>query len=110
MRSRKHVYSAVPAARSLEECDALVKTVEETGSVCMMGETSYFRPEAVFCRRRAEEGAFGEFVHSRSEYFHDLSHGLYDVYKNRWGDRWGGTKLATLRCTTRRTPSVFLFP
>ena len=92
LNAGKHVYSAVPAAQSLEECDALAKAVKRTGMIYMMGETSYFRPEAVFCRKKADEGAFGEFVHCRAEYFHDLSHGLYEVYTNRWGDQWGRDK------------------
>lgn len=92
MESGKHVYTAVPAARSLDECDELVKTVEKTGMIYMNGETSYFRPQAVFCRKKAKEGAFGEFVFCQAEYFHDLSHGLYDVAKNRWGSQWGRDK------------------
>jgi len=92
MKAGKHVYCAVPAAQSIKECDMLVKTVKETGMIYMNGETSYFRPEAVFCRKKAEEGAFGEFIHCRAEYFHDLSHGLREVAKNRWGEKWGRDK------------------
>ncbi len=92
LKASKHVYSAVPAARSLEECDALVKTVKRTGMIYMMGETSYFRPETAFCRKKAEEGAFGKFVHCRAEYFHDLSHGLYEIIRNRWGEQWNRDK------------------
>ena len=92
MEAGKHVYSAVPAARPIEECAALVETVERTRMVYMMGETSYFRPETAFCRQKAQEGAFGEFVHCRAEYFHDLSHGLFEVAGNRWGEEWGRDK------------------
>jgi predicted dehydrogenase len=92
MEAGKHVYSAVPAAQSLDECDKLVRTVEKTGMIYMNGETSYFRREAVFCRQKAKEGAFGEFIFCQAEYFHDLSHGLYDVARNRWGDQWGRDK------------------
>jgi len=92
LKAGKHVYSAVPTAYSLEECDALVKTVNQTGMVYMLGETSYFYPASFFCRRKAEKGAFGEFVHCRAEYFHDMSHGLYQVYKNRWGKQWAKDK------------------
>lgn len=92
MQAGKHVYLAVPAAQSLEECNALVETVKRTGMIYMMGETSYFRSEPAFCRKRAEDGAFGEFVHCRAEYFHDLSHGLYEVARNRWGELWGREK------------------
>ena len=55
MKAGKHVYCAVPAAQSIKECNDLVKTVKETGMIYMNGETSYFRPEAVFCRRKAGE-------------------------------------------------------
>lgn len=92
MENGKHVYSAVPAAQSLDECDALVRTVERTGMLYMNGETSFFRPETAFCRSKAADGAFGEFVYGEAEYFHDLSHGLYDVARNRWGDQWGPDK------------------
>jgi len=92
MKAGKHVYTAVPAAQSIEECNALVKTVKQTGMIYMNGETTYFRPETAFCRKKAEEGAFGEFVHCRAEYFHDMRHGLYDVAKTRWGNQFGKDK------------------
>lgn len=92
MKAGKHAYSAVPAAQNLDECDLLVKTVKETRMIYMNGETSYFRPETVFCRKKVEKGAFGQFVQCRAEYFHDLSHGLYEVARNRWGRKWGRDK------------------
>jgi len=85
-------YTAVPAARSLDECDALVEMVKRTGMIYMNGGTSYFRPQTAFCRKKAEEDAFGEFVYCQAEYFHDMSHGLYNVAKNRWGDQWSREK------------------
>ncbi len=99
MEAGKHVYSAVPPAWSfnsadeaLEMCDELVETVRRTGQLYMLGETTFFRPETMYCRRRAAEGAFGEFVYAEGEYFHDLSHGLQEVAKKRWGDRFGPDK------------------
>jgi hypothetical protein len=38
----------------------------------MLGETTYYRAEAMYCRRRAAEGAFGDFVYAEGEYFHDV--------------------------------------
>jgi len=102
MKAGKHVYSAVPAAysfdsdKTLEDCDRLIETVKRTGQIYMMGETSYFRKEAIYCRRRAETGDFGEFVYCEGEYFHDLSHGLYNVAKNRWGKQWGRDKTGSV--------------
>ena len=92
MEAGKHVYSAVPAAYSLYDCDARVRADEHTGMIYMNGETSYFRPEAAYCRRQAAEGAFGEFVYGQAEYFHDMDHGLYDVYRRRWGAQFDMTK------------------
>ena len=38
----------------------------------MLGETTYYHPQSMYCRRRAGEGAFGDFVYSEGEYFHDV--------------------------------------
>lgn len=95
----KHAYSAVPPAYALEpdaiveKCGRLVEKVKRTGLTYMLGETTFFRPETMYCRRRAATGDFGRFVYSEGEYFHDWSHGLYDVYKNRWGAAFGPDKL-----------------
>ncbi len=78
MEAGKHVYSAVPITNIpdddeiLEWCDRLVDTVKRTGQHYMLGETTFFRPQTMYCRRRAAEGAFGDFVYSEGEYFHDI--------------------------------------
>jgi hypothetical protein len=58
----------------------------------MLAETTYYRPETMFCRKKAAEGAFGQFVYAEGEYFHDMSHGLYEVLRNRWGAEFGPDK------------------
>ena len=91
MEAGKHVYSAVPVLsvpdgdEILEWCDRLVKTVEKTGLHYMYGETTFYRPQAMYCRRRAAEGAFGDFVYAEGEYFHDVDHGLREVKARREG-------------------------
>ncbi len=78
MESGKHVYSAVPITNIpdddeiLDWCDRLVDTVKRTGRHYMLGETTFYRPQTMYCRRKAAEGAFGEFVYSEGEYFHDI--------------------------------------
>ncbi|MFW6155017.1 MAG: Gfo/Idh/MocA family protein [Planctomycetota bacterium] len=78
MEAGKHVYSAVPvimtpdADEILDWCDKLVRTAERTGMSYMLGETTYYRPQTMFCRRKAAEGAFGDFVYAEGEYFHDV--------------------------------------
>ncbi len=87
MESGKHVYSAVPIIsvpdgdEILNWCDKLVKTSEKTGKHYMLGETTYYRPQTMYCRRRAAEGAFGEFVFAEAEYFHDYADPGCDLRK-----------------------------
>ncbi len=88
LRSGKHVYSAVPSAASIEEITELVRAVEATGLIYMIGETSYYYPCAIYCRERFRKGDFGRIVYGEGEYYHDWDHGLYDVAKWRGGERW----------------------
>lgn len=88
LRAGKHVYSAVPTGITVEEIAGLVKTVEETGRVYMLGETSYYYPAVLYCRAQYAQGAFGHVVYGEAEYYHDWDHGLYDVMKWRGGTRW----------------------
>ena len=76
MNAGKHVYSAVPivslpdTGEVLDWCDKLVTTAAKTGMHYMLGETTYYRPQAMYCRRRAAAGDFGQFTYSEGEYFH----------------------------------------
>jgi predicted dehydrogenase len=76
LQSGKHVYSAVPiicipdGKEILDWCDKLVTAVEKTGQHYMLGETTFYHPQAMYCRRRAAEGAFGHFTYSEGEYRH----------------------------------------
>ncbi|MCS7055138.1 MAG: Gfo/Idh/MocA family oxidoreductase [Thermoflexales bacterium] len=77
MEAGKHVYTAVPVIMPLsgngdeilEWCDRLIACCRRTGQHYMMGETTYYRPETVMCRKRAAE--FGRFIHLEAEYLHD---------------------------------------
>jgi len=111
MEAGKHVYSAVPVIsipdgeEILGWCDRLVQTCGRTGMRYMYGETTYYRPEAMFCRRKAREGAFGEFVYSEGEYFHDVDSptcNLRDVARHRLASAAGQEWLAVMeRYSTR---------
>lgn len=101
MKSGKHVYSAVPLImlpdgdEMLEWCDRIINTTLSTGMTYMLGETSYYYPGAMFCRQKAKEGAFGQFVYATGCYFHDYqiphSH-LENITKHRWQDKWDMSK------------------
>jgi len=88
LRSGKHVYSAVPSAITLEEITDLVRVVEETGRIYMIGETSYYYPCAIYNRERMRKGDFGHVVYAEAEYYHDYTHGMYEVMQWRHGKEW----------------------
>jgi predicted dehydrogenase len=73
LRAGKHVYSAVPMGVSADEIAAIVRAVEDTGLVYMMGETSHYNPAAVFARQKLAAGAFGRIFYSEGDYVHDIS-------------------------------------
>ena len=87
LKAGKHVYSAVPAAVTLEELEELVDTVRDTGLIYMLGETSYYRPQTIYCRERFAAGDFGRFVYGEGQYHHDMSH-FYLPYMHSGGEEW----------------------
>ncbi len=87
LKAGKHVYSAVPVGQTLEEVKAIVATVEETGLIYMMGETSYYYPSTIYCRNRFKAGDFGNFVYGEGQYHHDMSH-FYQSFKRSGGPAW----------------------
>ena len=78
MESGKEVYSAVPLTclpdsdEVLDWCGRIIETSKRTGRHYMLGETTCFRPQAMFCRRKALAVEFGEFVYAEGEYMHDV--------------------------------------
>lgn len=91
MEAVKHVYSAVPvitvpdADEILDWCKRIVDTSQRTGQYYMLGETTYYHADTMFCRRKAAENAFGHFVYGEGEYFHDVDAlcNLREVYRMR---------------------------
>jgi predicted dehydrogenase len=88
LRRGKHVYSAVPAAVTVDEMGELIDTVKETGQTYMVGETSYYYPAAIYCRERFARGDFGRFVYGEGEYLHDMSEGQKERGRLSLGDNW----------------------
>ena len=87
----KHVYSAVPMAIAAAEIEAIVRKVEETGLIYMMGETSFYNPAVVYAREKVAEGAFGRVFYSEGDYVHDMDNGFYSAYQFSGGDDWKST-------------------
>lgn len=72
LKAGKHVYSAVPMAPTVEECQEIVRLVKETGLTYLMGETCYYYPCAMYCREAYREGKFGNFTYGASQYYHHI--------------------------------------
>jgi predicted dehydrogenase len=86
MKAGKHVISAVPAGRTVEELEQILETVKRTGMKYMMAETSYYRPEIVTCREWSAQGKFGTIFYSEAEYHHE---GLLPLmYDERGSPTW----------------------
>ncbi|MBI3464291.1 MAG: Gfo/Idh/MocA family oxidoreductase [Planctomycetes bacterium] len=66
-----HVISAVPACFTLEEAALLKETVERSGLIYMMAETSYYRQDCIFARELHRKGVFGNLFYVEGEYYHD---------------------------------------
>ncbi|MFO7959104.1 MAG: Gfo/Idh/MocA family oxidoreductase [Candidatus Brocadiia bacterium] len=88
LRAGKHVYSAVPAAVTLDGLGELVEAVEETGLTYAMGETSFYRPQNIWCRRKFAQGDFGDFVYGEGQYHHHMAHWFYLPFYDANGPRW----------------------
>ena len=80
----KHVYSAVPMASEVEQCQQIVAKVAETGLTYMMGETCYYYPSSMLCRYKFQEGFFGKFVYGEAQYHHDISHFPANFRADKW--------------------------
>ena len=78
LESGKSVYSAVPVIQIpdgeeiLDWCGKLRDAVERSGRHYMLGETTFYHPQTMFCRRMAAAGRFGNFVYAEGDYTHDL--------------------------------------
>jgi len=72
MRAGKRPGVEVPAAVTLAECWDLVNTSEATGVPCMLLENVCYRRDVAAVFRMVREGLFGELVHCRCGYQHDL--------------------------------------
>lgn len=83
----KHVYSAVPMGMSVDEISKIIEMVKRTGLLYMTGETSYYYPSTLYCRKRFQAGDFGRFAYAEAQYLHDMEH-FYEPYQHSGGKDW----------------------
>jgi predicted dehydrogenase len=90
LNAGKHVLSEVIAAATLDECYALVETVEKTGLTYMMAENYCYRREAMMIKNMADQNAFGDLTYAEGAYIHDCRDLMFNAdYSRTW--RGGGT-------------------
>ncbi|MBR4866027.1 MAG: Gfo/Idh/MocA family oxidoreductase [Clostridia bacterium] len=72
MEAGKYAATEVGGAPSIEDCWLLVRTSEKTGMPCMMLENCCYGREEMMVSRMVHDGLFGELVHCKGAYAHDL--------------------------------------
>ncbi len=72
MKAGKYTGLEVSAATTLEQCWDLVNTYEATGSPCMILENVCYGRQELAMLNMVKKGVFGEPVHARCGYLHDL--------------------------------------
>ncbi len=85
LKAGKHVYSAVPMAPTVGECQEIVRLSKEMKRIYMMGETCYYYPCAMFCREAYKAGRFGDFTYGASQYYHHIDSISYGKRPNEGG-------------------------
>lgn len=83
MEHGKHVAIEVPAATDVEGCWQLVNTAERTRKHCMMLENCVYDFFELTTLNMAQQGLFGEIIHTEGAYIHNL-----DPYWTEYQDNW----------------------
>lgn len=87
MQQGKHVAVEGPAATTVEECWQLVDTAEKTRKHCMLLENCCYDDFVLATLNMAQQGLFGEIVHTEGAYIHDLRPLLFSE-RTRTGEEY----------------------
>jgi predicted dehydrogenase len=79
MAAGKHAATEVPAALNLDDCWRLVETSEHTRKHCVMMENCNYDRFEMMVLNMVEQGVFGELLHARCGYLHDLRAVKHDL-------------------------------
>lgn len=82
MKAGKYAGVEVPAAVSTDGCWDLVNTSEQTGMPCMLLENVCYRRDVMAILNMVRRGLFGELIHARCGYQHNLIPYLFDDEAN----------------------------
>ena len=87
LKAGKHVYSSVPCGIKVEEIKEIERLVRETRLTYSMGETGFYRPATMYCRREYKKGTFGQFAYAEAQYNHDIRN-MEQSYRSSGGEDW----------------------
>lgn len=96
MKAGKYAGVEVSAATSLQECWDLVDTYEETGTHMMILENVNYRRDVMAILNMVKQNVFGELIHFRCGYQHDLR----EVKFNNGLQPYGGGVLFGAKATS----------
>ncbi len=85
MDAGKYAGVEVSASNTLEECWDLVNTHERTGTHMMILENVNYRRDVLAVLNMVKQNVFGEMVHFRCGYQHDLRHVKFNDGKTAYG-------------------------
>lgn len=85
MEAGKYAGVEVSASNTLEECWDLVNTHERTGTHMMLLENVNYRRDVLAVLNMVKQNVFGELVHFRCGYQHDLRHVKFNDGKSAYG-------------------------
>lgn len=83
MKNGKHVAIEVPSALTMEEIWALIDLAETNRLHCMILENCIYDDFELNTLNMAQNGLFGEIMHTEGSYIHNLSD-FWDYYWNNW--------------------------
>jgi len=79
MNAGKHAATEVPAALNVDDCWRLVETSEKNSKHCVMMENCNYDRFEMMVLNMVELGVFGELLHARCGYLHDLRAVKHDL-------------------------------
>ena len=81
LKAGKHVACTVPMATSVEDCERIVRLVQETGLTYMMMETVVYAREFLFMKEMYEKGELGKVQFLKASHQQDME---------GWPNYWPG--------------------
>ena len=95
MNAGKHAATEVPAALTIAACWQLIEVSERTGKHCIMMENCNYDREEMIILNMVKKGVFGEMLHARCGYLHDLREVKHDlngegVWRRDWSMKRNG--------------------